>query len=108
MIGAIIAGLKAVQDFKNEIGAGSGGAQTQNNQASGASLLNSLTAKSNSGYGYGVDNNFYGHMTVPSARKDVNVIGNAGKAFNKITKEDKAFSRSSNLSGKKGDCRKAK
>ena len=47
-------------------------------------------------------------MTVPSARKDVNIIGNAGKAFNKITKEDKAFSRSSNLSGKKGDCRKAK
>ena len=59
-------------------------------------------------YGYGTDSGFYGHMTVNKANSPVEIIGNAGKAFDKITKEDTAFKRASNLSGKKGDCRKAK
>jgi hypothetical protein len=54
----------------------------------------------------GIDAGFYGHMTVTSARKNFTITG-AGDVFNK-TKEDKAFSRTSNLSSKKGDCRKAK
>ena len=40
-----------------------------------SAMVRVLGSGSSSGYGYGVDNNFYGHMTVPSARKDVNVIG---------------------------------
>ena len=54
----------------------------------------------------GIDAGFYAHPTVTSCRKDATITG-AGDVFHK-TKEDKAFSRTSNLSSKKGDCRKAK
>ena len=59
-------------------------------------------------YGYGVDSGFYGHMTVKKADSKVEVIGNDNKAFVRLPKEDKAFKRASNLSNKKGDCKKAR
>lgn len=52
------------------------------------------------------ENKFYGHSTVPSCRKDATITG-AGDVFNK-TKEDKAFSRSSNFSTARGTNKKAR
>ena len=58
--------------------------------------MGSTVAQTNpiiSSYGYGSsDNGFYGHMTVPKCRtNEPEVIGNDGKAFFKIIKEDKGF-----------------
>lgn len=79
-----------------------GGVQPEGNKSSGA----------NAGLIKGImdmgkekpetDKGFYGHMSVGKANGKVNIIGNAGKGFiNNLLKEDKAFNRSSNISGNK-------
>ena len=89
------------------------GTKSDSSQASSAGQQNQAMADmramaANQRKILGVDKGFYGHMTVSKARAGHNVdIAGDGNVF-LTTKEDKAFNRSSNMSGKKGDCNKAK
>lgn len=72
--------------------------QGQDNTAGKAATEEAMKASMQSGTAPMMDKGFYGHMTVNSANKYVPITG-AGDSFKSITKEDKAFARSSNLSG---------